>query len=323
MADELSIDVQKYCYWVADEYDKANPGELSRRGLSLSAFKHSIVIWRMRNDKRLNEQDVHRPTLRVQIEKALQDGLLIDGEQATIMLFFNKGWQMLEAKYSQMYRGMIALAMRTGQVTSIVCECHYENDPVWRLRLGSDPLIEHEPFLGREKDRGALVGAYAVLRLTNGEKIMEWVGIDDLEKMQSQGQGRGGETDAWKLWGDEMRKAKALRRAFKRIYMDADLELSMQRFDEFARAPVATEGTSPPADEDEARALPHQQPTPEPQAPAAPAANAEHQAPAATQAQARPSAAKQALQKAASRNGNGNSNGSQEEPDHVKHGPPL
>ena len=307
MPDALSVQVENYCHMVAEEYDKANPGELARRGIGLAAFKHSITTWRLKNDNRLNETDVNRPTLKVQIEKAIQDGLLVDGDQATIMLFNNRSWGQLEAKYSQGYKGMVKLAMKTGQVDWIHCDVHYSNDPHWVRKSGSHPSIEHVPWEGKKIERGDLVCSYAIIQFKNGHQKLEVTTPEDLDAMRKMGE-RGGTSAAWGGdFADEMRKIKPLRRAMKWVYLDADLELSLARYDEYDRAPEATEGAPAPANEDEARELPHKQPEPEPEP--------EPEAPAES------SPAKQALQKAAARNGNGG--GGQEEPDHVKQGPPL
>jgi recombinational DNA repair protein RecT len=248
----MSVAVENYACLVIDQYDQ---NELVRRGVSASAMKQSIGGWRIQNDKRLSDPEwpVNKPTFKVQIEKALADGLLVNGEQATIMLFRNRDWGQLEAKYMQGYKGMIALAMRTGQVKSIVCEVHYENDPEWELHLGSSPRIVHQPFLGRKKDRGELLGSYAVLNLCNGEQTIEWVGVDDLEAMQEVAEKGGRKSDTWGgAFADEMRKKSALRRAFKRTYMDSELDLSMARYD---TAVVPTPESAAPVSANEVKEL--------------------------------------------------------------------
>lgn len=62
------------------------------------------------------------------------------------------------------YRGFIALGHNSGQVEFIDSGVHYDDDPVWKYRKGSGPVLEHEPGAGK----GAKLHAYAVCGIRGG-----------------------------------------------------------------------------------------------------------------------------------------------------------
>lgn len=68
------------------------------------------------------------------------------------------------------YRGLCALARRTGKVTRIEARCVHEKDH-FEIRYGSGQQIEHRPHLG--PDRGDIVAAYALAELKDGDLQLE------------------------------------------------------------------------------------------------------------------------------------------------------
>ncbi len=67
------------------------------------------------------------------------------------------------------YRGYIQLAHNSQQIASLDAAIHYESDPVWKWRRGSEAVLEHET--GNET--GAMLHAYAIAAIKGGGKI--WV----------------------------------------------------------------------------------------------------------------------------------------------------
>lgn len=107
------------------------------------------------------------------------------------------------------YRGLVKQARQSREVRTIHSELVYERD-AFELDLGSEPKVRHVPHL--QEDRGKLVGAYAVARLTGGPEI-EWMSASELERVRAMS--RGG--PAWKQWADQMYRKAPLRRLAKRL----------------------------------------------------------------------------------------------------------
>ena len=143
---------------------------------------------------------------------AAQDGLNIDGREAALVIFGDT------AQYMPMYRGLLKLAYNTGKLASIEVYLVYEkevNEGKFRYIAGTDPKIVHEPiFMG---DRGPIVAAYAVAKLTNGGVVQELMTIDELEAVRSKSRGKNGPWSDEKVGKPEMYKKTVLKRTCKRL----------------------------------------------------------------------------------------------------------
>jgi recombination protein RecT len=67
------------------------------------------------------------------------------------------------------YRGYIQLAHNSGQVASLDAAIHYESDPHWKWRRGTNAVLEHEPG----DETGAMLHAYAICEIKGGGRM--WV----------------------------------------------------------------------------------------------------------------------------------------------------
>ena len=72
------------------------------------------------------------------------------------------------------YRGLVELAIRTGEVKSVQARAVYAKDRL-EIVYGLDEKLEHVPSF--DADPGALVAVYAVAVLTNGSKLFEFMPI--------------------------------------------------------------------------------------------------------------------------------------------------
>jgi recombination protein RecT len=97
-----------------------------------------------------------------------QLGLVPDGflGQAYLIPYDNKKKNVLEAQFQIGYRGLITLARRSGEVSTIGADAVYERDAFKQIR-GLSPSVDHVPFEG-DGDPGALVYAYSFYRLKDG-----------------------------------------------------------------------------------------------------------------------------------------------------------
>jgi recombination protein RecT len=132
------------------------------------------------------------------------------------------------------WRGLVKLALRSKAVKRLNSFVVYERDD-FRIFLGSDPRAEHTPYLGQ--DRGELLGAYAVAKMDNGEVDIEWMGIDELQKIKDNAaKSRGGKPGpAYQEWEAEMFRKAPIRRLAKRLPLGDDFFLAVKA-DELAEA---------------------------------------------------------------------------------------
>lgn len=107
-----------------------------------------------------------RQSLFTACQKAASDGLQIDGKEATLVTFSN------QVQYMPMVQGLVKLARNSGKISKIVAEIVCENDE-FRYNPGVDDAPVHDiDWFEKKGARGDAVGAYAVITLTDGEKIV-------------------------------------------------------------------------------------------------------------------------------------------------------
>lgn len=121
------------------------------------------------------------------------------------------------------YRGIIALARRTGEVSSVEAHIVHANDH-FEWEQGTETRIVHRPApLGA--DPGAPVGVYAVARLSDGTVVHDVLRIEDIERARASSKARGGPWDDH--WGEMARKT-AVRRLGKYLPMTAELARAVE-----------------------------------------------------------------------------------------------
>lgn len=97
------------------------------------------------------------------IRKSATDGLLIDGRESTLVTFSG------QVAYMPMVQGLVKLASNSGEVTKIYANVVYQNDKFrYRPGIETEPLFDPDWF----GDRGAAIGAYAVVLTKSGEPIV-------------------------------------------------------------------------------------------------------------------------------------------------------
>lgn len=122
------------------------------------------------------------------------------------------------------WRGLVKLAMRSGAVNSIKSQLVYDQD-AFDLDLGSNEHVVHRPSL---KERGKIIGAYAIAKMANGELEVEWMSIDDLEKVRRSSQRGDKESPAYRDWADQMYRKAPIRRLCKRLPLGEDYALAVK-----------------------------------------------------------------------------------------------
>lgn len=149
--------------------------------------------------------------------EAARTGLRPDGEEAVIVGYRDKDSGEVVAQFQPMYQGLVRLMLRAG-ARKVWAHVVYSADR-FEYELGSDPRLIHVPApLG--EDRGGIVGAYAVVKLANGETQFEVMDLDELEKVRQAS--KVPNSPAYRGWLSEMYRKAPLRRLRKWVEMDAD-----------------------------------------------------------------------------------------------------
>jgi recombination protein RecT len=172
--------------------------------------------------------------------KCAVDGLIPDGRLAALVVFQTQVKQRdpqtgldhtrrIDAvQYMPMVAGLRERMRKSGEVASAVAEAVFEKDH-FAYRLGDDPYISHEPPpLG--VSRGQVVGAYAIIRLRNGEVIRDVMDRATIEVSRNKSRAKNSP-----MWGEfywEAAKKTVLRRAAKQAPFSSELRRVLDRDDE-------------------------------------------------------------------------------------------
>lgn len=130
-----------------------------------------------------------------------------------------------EVQFQLGYKGMLDLAYRSGQVSSIQAETVYEADK-FEYQLGLEPMLNHVPARG---NRGEATHYYAVVRMKDGGFCFSVMSREDAEahaKKYSQAYQKG-YISPWKTAFDEMAKKTVLKRALKYAPMKSEFSRGM------------------------------------------------------------------------------------------------
>src|SRR5690606_27429219 len=106
------------------------------------------------------------------------------------------------------YRGLAKLARQSGEIKRIEAEVVYEKDK-FVYRKGSTFELDYYPCL--EADRGAAVGAYALVQFKDGGIQAEFMPVSEIEKIRARSKAawdrNGNPVGPWKDdWAEMARK---------------------------------------------------------------------------------------------------------------------
>lgn len=127
------------------------------------------------------------------------------------------------------YKGLVALAYRSGEVKSIHADVVYSGDS-FRYFLGK--VKEHEKWefrvdTARPPERGDVIAAYCVVELKGGAEKHEVMTIGELDSIQSRS--KAGSSGPWKSDRTEMQKKTVFRRASKWIPLSSEFRNHFER----------------------------------------------------------------------------------------------
>lgn len=128
--------------------------------------------------------------------------------QAYLIPYRNHG--RLEAQFQLGYKGLIDLAYRSGEVSTIQAHAVYEKDE-FDYELGLEPKLRHVPA---KKDRGEPVCFYAVFRTKDGGYGFEVMSAEDV-RAHAQKYSKAYKNGPWQTNFEEMAKKTVLKRVLK------------------------------------------------------------------------------------------------------------
>lgn len=117
------------------------------------------------------------------------------------------------------YKGLIDLARRSGQITSIAAHEVCKNDH-FELAYGLEERLEHKPSM---EERGEIIGFYAVAKLVGGGYAFEFMSLNEVNKIKLGTQSKG----AYGPWKDnfaEMGRKTAIRRLAKYLPLSIEFQ---------------------------------------------------------------------------------------------------
>jgi recombination protein RecT len=111
------------------------------------------------------------------------------------------------------YIGLLDIAIASGSILWGQAELVRENDAFRKVAMDKQPIHEFEPFA---KSRGAVVGAYVVAKLHNGDYLTTTMDLDELHSIRDRSESwKRNSSGPWATDEGEMMKKTVIRRAYK------------------------------------------------------------------------------------------------------------
>lgn len=153
-------------------------------------------------------------SLGIEPNGALQEGYLVP--------YWNSKKACEEAQFMPGYRGLIALARRSGEIATIYARTVHEKD-TFEVVEGTKREIIHKPDY--TQSRGDYVCFYAVFILKSGEVDFEVMTVAEIDAIRARSKAE--KNGPWVTDYDEMAKKTVLRRLLKRAPMSVELASSV------------------------------------------------------------------------------------------------
>lgn len=201
--DGLSKQLQKKCEYglsFPDDYNVAN------------ALTGAYLVLKETTDK--SGKPILETCSQVSIANALMDmcvlGLNVQRKQGYFIAYGGK------CQFQRSYFGNITIARRFG-LKDIHAEVIYEGDNfVYHIDDGNKVLDKHEQSIANI-DNDKIVGAYAVVIMQDGTKMLEVMNMKQIKQSWQQGYGYKEGSGTHSKFADQMAKKTVINRALKQI----------------------------------------------------------------------------------------------------------
>jgi recombination protein RecT len=205
--------------------------------ISVDKFKRVLVTAVATNPDLLSAD---RRTLYTAAIKCASDGLMPDGRDAALVIYnteiklrnpntqLDEKFRIDAVQFLPMLAGIKKRMRNSGEVLSVETDVVCANDE-FEYERGDNAFIRHKPPpLG--EDRGEIVGAYAIIRLKNGEIIRDVMSRTRIETARNQSRQKDGLM--WTKFYDEGCCKTVLKHAAKDAPQSAELAGLLDRDDE-------------------------------------------------------------------------------------------
>lgn len=144
-------------------------------------------------------------------------GLAANGRQAHLVPFGEECTLIVD------YRGLVELALRSGQVSNIHADVIFSGD---FFRYNKGVVIDHIPWFIRDDDRkpkekGPIIGAYSLVNNSDGSQRAELMDTDSIESVRRRSRSSG--SGPWVTDWSEMAKKTTFRRLSKWITLSPEV----------------------------------------------------------------------------------------------------
>lgn len=136
-----------------------------------------------------------------------------------ILPFYNKKKNIKEASLIIGYKGMLELARRSGNISSIEARIVREKDH-FVCEYGLNSKLEHIPYL--DGDAGEIRFVYALAKFKDGGYQFEVMNKKEIDKIKSTSKNQN-QYSIWNTHYEEMAKKTALRRIFKYLPISTEI----------------------------------------------------------------------------------------------------
>lgn len=222
--------------------------DLLPKGMSVQKFQ-AIVVSAVADNMDLLDCD--RGSLLKACLQAAELGLSLNKSmaEADILKVYNGKAKRNDAQFRPRYKGLMKLALQSGEVLKIESRIVYAND-VFEVEEGIDPRINHKHGLG---NRGDMIGAYCVWKMRNGESQFEVMSKEEIEAIRDRSSSKTKEgkiVGPWITDPAEMWRKTVVRRATK--YMPLSTEAARAvHIDNMAEGIVDIDDAVDPIDADD------------------------------------------------------------------------
>jgi recombination protein RecT len=190
-------------------------------GMKVEKFQ-AIVVTAVADNMDL--LDVDRNSLIKACLQAAELGLVLNKSmaEADILKVWNNKIKKYEAQFRPRYKGLMKLALQTGEVLKIESRIVHENDEFEIIEGTSAGIIHKRKLSGR----GGMIGAYCVWTLRNGESQFEVMSKEEIHSIRDRSSSKtkeGKVVGPWVTDEAEMWRKTVVRRATKYMPMSPEI----------------------------------------------------------------------------------------------------
>ena len=176
-----------------------------------------ICLFSIRQNPQL--QACNRDSLLASVMQSAQLGLEPGILGHCYMLpFKNNKTGSMDVQFIIGYKGYLDLLRRSGEIATISCQIHYDND-IMELSYGMENNLKHIPWFARKDEPqekpGKVVGAYAVFTFKDGSVYPHYMPLYEILKRKSRSKSASSKYSPWETDQEAMIKKTVIRDAIK------------------------------------------------------------------------------------------------------------